>query len=174
MMTGCLNVTYHEAVNIALSSEEEYRKHKEAKKKKVPYGSSSGNQKRQKTIPRTISIPLFIHHNYKPGNRHLFILLQLYRTHISRMLLAFVPHSRRATISLTIPAIIVERQGISRGSVRTQGNTIKIFRKLLCPNNRTRTSSGAIIIMPRRARPRRKLDKSSTCRLGQYQRESPS
>jgi hypothetical protein len=36
MMTGCLNVTYHEAINIALSSEEEeYRKHKEAKKKKI-------------------------------------------------------------------------------------------------------------------------------------------
>jgi hypothetical protein len=25
MMTGCLNVTYHEAINIALSSEEEYQ-----------------------------------------------------------------------------------------------------------------------------------------------------
>jgi hypothetical protein len=46
MMTGCLNVTYHEAVNIALSSEEEYRKHKEAKKKKVSYGSFGSNQKR--------------------------------------------------------------------------------------------------------------------------------
>jgi hypothetical protein len=50
MMTGCLNVTYHEAVNIALLSEEEYRKHKEAKKKKVSYGSSSSNQKRQKIV----------------------------------------------------------------------------------------------------------------------------
>jgi hypothetical protein len=50
MMTGCLNVTYHEAVNIALSSEEEYRKHKEAKKKKVSYGSSGNNQKRQKIV----------------------------------------------------------------------------------------------------------------------------
>jgi hypothetical protein len=29
MMTGCLNATYHEAVNIAIASEEEYRKHKE-------------------------------------------------------------------------------------------------------------------------------------------------
>jgi hypothetical protein len=43
MMTGCLNVTYHEAVNIALSSEEEYQK-------KVSYGSSGGNQKRQKIV----------------------------------------------------------------------------------------------------------------------------
>jgi hypothetical protein len=47
MMTGCLNVTYHEAVNIALSLEEEYRKHKEAKKKKnMSYGSFDSNQKR--------------------------------------------------------------------------------------------------------------------------------
>jgi hypothetical protein len=49
-MTGCLNVTYHGAINIALSSEEEYQKHKEAKKKKVSYGSSDSNQKRQKIV----------------------------------------------------------------------------------------------------------------------------
>jgi hypothetical protein len=35
MMTGCLNVTYHEAVNIAIASEEEYRKHKETKKRRM-------------------------------------------------------------------------------------------------------------------------------------------
>jgi hypothetical protein len=34
MMTGCLNASYHEAVNVAIASEEEYCKHKEAKKKK--------------------------------------------------------------------------------------------------------------------------------------------
>jgi hypothetical protein len=45
MMIGCLHVTYHEAVNIALSFEEEYRKHEEAKKKKVSYGSFGSNQK---------------------------------------------------------------------------------------------------------------------------------
>jgi hypothetical protein len=50
MMTGCLNVTYHEAVDIALLSEEEYRKHKEAKKKRVSYGPSGGNQKRHKIV----------------------------------------------------------------------------------------------------------------------------
>jgi hypothetical protein len=32
MMTTCLNATYHEAFDIAIASEEEYRKHKEAKK----------------------------------------------------------------------------------------------------------------------------------------------
>jgi hypothetical protein len=47
MMTGCLNATYHEVVNIAIASQEEYRKHKEAKKKKnVSSESSSSNQKR--------------------------------------------------------------------------------------------------------------------------------
>jgi hypothetical protein len=50
MMTGCLNVTYHEAVNIALSSKEEYHKHNVAKKKKVSDGSSGSNQKRQKIV----------------------------------------------------------------------------------------------------------------------------
>jgi hypothetical protein len=50
-MTGCLNATYHEAVNIAIASEEEYHKHKEAKKKKnVSSRSSGSNQKRQKII----------------------------------------------------------------------------------------------------------------------------
>jgi hypothetical protein len=47
MMTSCLNATYHEAVNIAIASEEEYHKHKEAKKKKnVSSGPSGSNQKR--------------------------------------------------------------------------------------------------------------------------------
>jgi hypothetical protein len=51
MMTGCLNATYHEAINIAIASEEEYRKHKEAKKNKnVSSGSSGSNQKHQKII----------------------------------------------------------------------------------------------------------------------------
>jgi hypothetical protein len=46
MMTSCLNATYHEVVNIAIASKEEYRKHKEAKKKKnVSSGSSGSNQK---------------------------------------------------------------------------------------------------------------------------------
>jgi hypothetical protein len=46
MMTSYLNATYHETVNIAIACEEEYRKHKEAKKKKnVLSGSSGGNQK---------------------------------------------------------------------------------------------------------------------------------
>jgi hypothetical protein len=51
MITGCFNVTYHEVVNIALTSEEEYRKHKESKKKKnVSSRSSGSNQKHQKII----------------------------------------------------------------------------------------------------------------------------
>jgi hypothetical protein len=29
MMTGCLNATYHESVNIVIASKEEYHKHKE-------------------------------------------------------------------------------------------------------------------------------------------------
>jgi hypothetical protein len=46
MMTSCLNATYHEAVNIAIASKEEYRKHKEAKKKKnVSSGSFGSSQK---------------------------------------------------------------------------------------------------------------------------------
>jgi hypothetical protein len=90
------------------------------------------------------------------------------------MLLAFVPQSCRAAISITIPAIIVERQGISQESVHTQGSIIQIFRKLLCPNSRTKTSIKAIIKMPKRARLRRKPDVSFTCKRGQFQRESPS
>jgi hypothetical protein len=42
-MTSCLNSTYHEAVNIAIASEEDYRKHKEAKKKKNVSSRSSGS-----------------------------------------------------------------------------------------------------------------------------------
>ena len=50
MMTTYTNVTYHEAVNIAIASDEKYRQHKEIKKKNVPSGSFSGNQKREKII----------------------------------------------------------------------------------------------------------------------------
>ena len=46
MMTTCTNVTYHEAVNIAIASEAKYRQHKELKKKKsMPSRSFGGNQK---------------------------------------------------------------------------------------------------------------------------------
>ena len=34
MMTTCINVTYHEAVNIAIALEAKYRQHKELKKEK--------------------------------------------------------------------------------------------------------------------------------------------
>jgi hypothetical protein len=51
MMIGCLNATYHESINIAIASDEEYHKHKEAKKKKnVSSRSSGSNQKRHKII----------------------------------------------------------------------------------------------------------------------------
>ena len=51
MMTTCTNVTYHEAVNIAIASEAKYRQHKELKKKKsMPSGSYGGNPKRQRVI----------------------------------------------------------------------------------------------------------------------------
>jgi len=49
MMTTCGNISYHEAVNVAISSEEKNRKHKDAKKEKgivSGSGSSSGNKKR--------------------------------------------------------------------------------------------------------------------------------
>jgi hypothetical protein len=47
MMIACTNATYHEAVNIAISSEEKNRLHKEAKKlKNKSFGFSSGNKKR--------------------------------------------------------------------------------------------------------------------------------
>ena len=46
MMTACANVTYHEAVNIAIASKEKYRQHKEIKKKKnVPSKSFGGNKR---------------------------------------------------------------------------------------------------------------------------------
>ena len=51
MMTTCTNVTYHEAVNIAIVLEAKYRQHKELKKKKsMPSGSFGGNSKRQRVI----------------------------------------------------------------------------------------------------------------------------
>jgi hypothetical protein len=78
MMTGCLSATYHEAVNVAIASEEEYRKHKEAKKKKnVSSGSSGSDQKCQKIIyhPQNHLVLPFVHHSSRPGNRHLFNLL---------------------------------------------------------------------------------------------------
>ena len=46
MMTTCPNVTYHEAVNIAMAWEEKNRQHKEAKKKKQFPGASRGIKKR--------------------------------------------------------------------------------------------------------------------------------
>ena len=47
MKTTYTNVTYHEAVNIAIASEEKYRQHEEIKRKKsVPSGSFGGNQKK--------------------------------------------------------------------------------------------------------------------------------
>ena len=51
MMTACTNVTYHEAVDIAIASEAKYRQHREFKKKKsMPSGSFGGNPKRQRVI----------------------------------------------------------------------------------------------------------------------------
>jgi hypothetical protein len=35
MMATCGNATYHETINIAIASEENYRRHKEAKKKNI-------------------------------------------------------------------------------------------------------------------------------------------
>jgi hypothetical protein len=90
------------------------------------------------------------------------------------MLLAFVPHFSRATISIITHVITAERPGISQGSVHTRDSIIRIIRKLLCPNNRTRINRGAITRILRRARPRRKLDESFTRRAGQYLKESPS
>ena len=63
MMTACANVTYHEAVNIAIASKEKYRQHKEIKKKKsVPSGSFGGNQKRQRVIYHPVN-------HYRPPYR---------------------------------------------------------------------------------------------------------
>ena len=63
MMTTYTNVTYHEAVNIAIALEEKYRHHKEIKKKKsVPSGSFGGNQKRQKIIYHPVN-------HYRPPYR---------------------------------------------------------------------------------------------------------
>jgi hypothetical protein len=62
MMTTCTNVTYHEAINISIASEEKNCLHKEAKKKKnVSSGSFGGNQKCQKIIyhPVNHSCPSF-------------------------------------------------------------------------------------------------------------------
>ena len=64
MMTTYTNVTYHEAVNIAITSEEKYRQHKEIKKKKsVPSGSFGGNQKGQKIIYHPVN---HYHPPYRP------------------------------------------------------------------------------------------------------------
>ena len=64
MMTTCTNVMYHEAVNIAIASEEKYWQHKEIKKKKsVPSGSFSGNQKRHKIIYHPVN---HYHPPYRP------------------------------------------------------------------------------------------------------------
>ena len=49
MMATCGNATYHETVNIAIASEENYRRHKEAKKKRS-FASGSSSGKRQKVI----------------------------------------------------------------------------------------------------------------------------
>ena len=47
MMTTCPHATYHEAVNIAITYEEKYRLHKEAKKKKgMSAGPSNSARKR--------------------------------------------------------------------------------------------------------------------------------
>ena len=63
IMTACANVTYHEAVNIAIASEEKYRQHKEIKKKKsVSSRSFGGNQKRQKIIYHPVN-------HYRPPYR---------------------------------------------------------------------------------------------------------
>ena len=63
MMTTCTNVTYHEAVNIAIALEGKYRQHKELKKKKsVPSRSFGRNQKRQKIIYHPVN-------HYRPPYR---------------------------------------------------------------------------------------------------------
>jgi hypothetical protein len=46
MMTTYYNATYHEVVNVAIASEEKSCIHKESKKKKQVYSSSSGGIKK--------------------------------------------------------------------------------------------------------------------------------
>jgi hypothetical protein len=46
MMTTCYNATYHEVVNVAIALEEKSRIHKESKKKKQVFTSSSGGIKK--------------------------------------------------------------------------------------------------------------------------------
>ena len=50
MMTTCQSATYYEAVNIAITSEEKNKKHKEAKKKPMSSSFSGHSQKRQRII----------------------------------------------------------------------------------------------------------------------------
>ena len=50
MMTTCQSATFHEAVNIAIASEEKNKKHKEAKKKATSSSFSSRGQKHQRII----------------------------------------------------------------------------------------------------------------------------
>ena len=59
MMTVCAADTYYEVVNMAISSEEKYHVHKEAKKKKnvksMTVGSFGSNAKRQKIVYHPIN-----------------------------------------------------------------------------------------------------------------------
>jgi len=50
MMTTCQNATYYEAINIAITSEEKNRKHKESKKKATSSSFSSRGPKHQRII----------------------------------------------------------------------------------------------------------------------------
>ena len=116
-MTTCTNVTYHEAVNIAIASEAKYRQHKELKKKSMPSGSYGGNPKRQRVIyhPVNHNHPLIVCRSFKPVSNQMSALLQLIRVYNRQMLLGFLLQRPRVT---SIPVSIVVNLVISRENVR--------------------------------------------------------
>jgi hypothetical protein len=175
MMMTCPNATYHEAVNIAIASEEEYHKHKRVRRRMCPPSFLVATKSARKLFITLLTIPVIhiIHHSSRPGSSYLSVQLQLFHNHDCRMPLAIIPQPRTAA-TITIPATIMGSRHTSRGSAHIRSSITPTFRKLLQLNSRTRTRTKATTRMPRRARLTRKLGVCSTHRLEQFLRENPS
>jgi len=172
MMTTYQSATYYEAINIAITSEEKNKKHKEAKK--ATSSSFSGrSQKRQRIIYHPQSHGRFLAQppfcgpfpspQYRPGQQVYPRPTAIATAPPSRMPRAFVLPLHRPTI---IPVIIVANLDISPRSAHTL-NSITLISKGRLSANLNRASLRMWLKkfkMNKGANPQKKLDKFFTQR----------